>query len=402
MLPATATQSNTWFSPSPRAQRVENITKNLGLACKEFTQKAPQDTTRETTTYAIQQANLALNVLTPHIEALSHNEEWLGQLEKISLDLLALTDLKADGGKEKCKELGDAIIKLANDIKENDTESTHYIKDCLTLCTILLLIFVAPIGLVSLCFNMYCLVDQQEMIKQTPDQLKHLRHSIDVIFATLQIDPEKDGGSFDVGYSDTEKDYLKAQGYDALTFPDDATYIKVWLKVAGFGPGLRYRDKLLAQSEFVQKLSEVAREYIKYDYSKMTFGGKLHTVFFGDKLQSPKESLKTGHGICGDYAIFFADTFRFMGFGTRIVGGFTENNSSGGHWWTEIYLPKSGWIPIENVQKYTVDKEIIMDLTRANGWTPNGIIINDPFPCSFTNLYESRPYLFPLIEKEAR
>ena len=69
--------------------------------------------------------------------------------------------------------------------------------------------------------------------------------------------------------------------------------------------------------------------------------------------QGPLETLGRGWGTCRDFAVFFAEAARTLGFGARIVSGYLYDPSaallgsaaSGStHAWVELFVPGAGWI----------------------------------------------------------
>ncbi|CAN5910512.1 transglutaminase family protein [soil metagenome] len=68
--------------------------------------------------------------------------------------------------------------------------------------------------------------------------------------------------------------------------------------------------------------------------------------------QSPLQTLDRGWGSCRDLAVLFAEATRRLGFGARIISGYSYNaDRQGGtstpestHAWAEVYVPGAGWI----------------------------------------------------------
>ncbi|MGJ0510181.1 MAG: transglutaminase family protein [Methylocystis sp.] len=72
--------------------------------------------------------------------------------------------------------------------------------------------------------------------------------------------------------------------------------------------------------------------------------------------QAPDETLERGWGSCRDFAVFFVEAARCLGFGARIVSGYLYNpnqemvgSSDAGstHAWAEVYVPGAGWITFD-------------------------------------------------------
>jgi len=69
-------------------------------------------------------------------------------------------------------------------------------------------------------------------------------------------------------------------------------------------------------------------------------------------VQSPARTLELGSGSCRDFAAFFIEACRYLGFATRFVSGYLHNPESvqhgSTHAWAEVYLPGAGWIGFDN------------------------------------------------------
>jgi len=69
-------------------------------------------------------------------------------------------------------------------------------------------------------------------------------------------------------------------------------------------------------------------------------------------VQSPDETLASGSGSCRDFAAFFIEACRYLGFAARFVSGYLHNPKSkqhgSTHAWAEVYLPGAGWIGFDN------------------------------------------------------
>ncbi|MEM8868542.1 MAG: transglutaminase family protein [Verrucomicrobiota bacterium] len=69
-------------------------------------------------------------------------------------------------------------------------------------------------------------------------------------------------------------------------------------------------------------------------------------------VQTPAETMRRGSGSCRDFAAFFIEACRYLGFATRFVSGYLHNPGSmqhgSTHAWAEVYLPGAGWIGFDN------------------------------------------------------
>lgn len=69
-------------------------------------------------------------------------------------------------------------------------------------------------------------------------------------------------------------------------------------------------------------------------------------------VQNPARTLALGSGSCRDFAAFFIEACRYLGFASRFVSGYLHNPGStqhgSTHAWSEVYLPGAGWIGFDN------------------------------------------------------
>lgn len=68
--------------------------------------------------------------------------------------------------------------------------------------------------------------------------------------------------------------------------------------------------------------------------------------------QTPSRTLDLGLGSCRDMALLFVEAARSLGFGARIVSGYSYSpmNKAGTgttHAWAEVYVPGAGWISFD-------------------------------------------------------
>jgi len=74
--------------------------------------------------------------------------------------------------------------------------------------------------------------------------------------------------------------------------------------------------------------------------------------------QQPARTLDLGRGSCRDMALLFVEAARALGFGARIVSGYSYNpalQNGGGttHAWGEVYVPGAGWITFDPTNRQT-------------------------------------------------
>lgn len=69
-------------------------------------------------------------------------------------------------------------------------------------------------------------------------------------------------------------------------------------------------------------------------------------------VQSPDQTLALSSGSCRDFAAYFIEACRYLGFAARFVSGYLHNPGStqhgSTHAWAEAYLPGAGWIGFDN------------------------------------------------------
>lgn len=90
-------------------------------------------------------------------------------------------------------------------------------------------------------------------------------------------------------------------------------------------------------------------------------------------LPSPDETLKTGKGICFDYASLAAAMLRSEGIPCKLITGYVGEETY--HAWNSFYVESEGWITVEIRAK--ADEWQRVDITFAAGGMPAGEIQND-------------------------
>jgi transglutaminase-like putative cysteine protease len=106
--------------------------------------------------------------------------------------------------------------------------------------------------------------------------------------------------------------------------------------------------------------------------------------------QSPLASLDRGWGSCRDFAVLFVEAVRLLGFGARIVSGYSHDldttrlgtqGSGSTHAWAEVYLPGAGWIVFDptnqavggaNLIPVAVGRHILQLVPVAGGFFTTG------------------------------
>ena len=118
-------------------------------------------------------------------------------------------------------------------------------------------------------------------------------------------------------------------------------------------------------NDFITKVYEYVCKNIDYDKEKAA----------GIKpgyLPVPDETLKTGKGICFDYASLAASMLRSQGIPTKIIFGYVGDSGDLYHAWNMFYTEESGWVAVEF--EVSEDEWNRLDLTfSANGADSNYI-----------------------------
>ena len=82
-------------------------------------------------------------------------------------------------------------------------------------------------------------------------------------------------------------------------------------------------------------------EHIRYDRQK---AASVQSGYLPD----PDETLKTGKGICFDYASLAAAMLRSLGIPCKLIVGYVQNGGSElYHAWNSFYLKEQGWVTVE-------------------------------------------------------
>jgi len=90
-------------------------------------------------------------------------------------------------------------------------------------------------------------------------------------------------------------------------------------------------------------------------------------------VQTPGETLTVGSGTCRDFAFFFMEAARHLGFAARFVTGYlydpaTEAGGEGGdalsgggatHAWAETFVPGAGWIEFDPTNSIVAGRNLV-------------------------------------------
>ena len=103
-------------------------------------------------------------------------------------------------------------------------------------------------------------------------------------------------------------------------------------------------DELAAEStdanDFITNVFNFVCKKIKYDKKK------AETVQSG-YIPDPDETLKTGKGICIDYASLATAMLRSHGIPTKIIFGYVGEDGDLYHAWNMYYTKETGWVAVE-------------------------------------------------------
>ncbi len=139
-----------------------------------------------------------------------------------------------------------------------------------------------------------------------------------------------------------------------LQCPQDRPALEAWLRQAL--PVLPGRSL-----EVLQALSEAI--HARFDYRRREEAG----------VQTPGATLAIASGTCRDFAFFFMEAARLLGFAARFVTGYLNDPSvdaaddtgatllGGGatHAWAEIFVPGAGWIEFDPTNRIVAGHNLI-------------------------------------------
>lgn len=112
-----------------------------------------------------------------------------------------------------------------------------------------------------------------------------------------------------------------------------------------------------------------------YDYlvKNVKYDNKKAKTVQSGYLPVPDETLKTGKGICFDYAALAAAMLRSVGIPCRLITGYVDEETY--HAWNSFYLKNQGWVTVEiKAQPKSWQR---VDITFAAGGTSAEKLLND-------------------------
>ena len=107
-------------------------------------------------------------------------------------------------------------------------------------------------------------------------------------------------------------------------------------------------------------------EHIRYDRQK---AASVQSGYLPD----PDETLKTGKGICFDYAALAAGMLRSVGIPCKLITGYVEKDTY--HAWNSFYLKDQGWVTVKIQAKANSWHRV--DITFAASGTPADKLTDD-------------------------
>ena len=144
-----------------------------------------------------------------------------------------------------------------------------------------------------------------------------------------------------------------------------------------YEPFLRPSDYVnyKADSDCVKKAAELAqtagtplglvRKVYEYVCKNVKYDTKLAQTVQSGYLPVPDETLKSGKGICFDYAALSAAMLRSQGIPTKMVFGYVAPDQLY-HAWNMFYTEETGWVAVKF--EVSADSWVRLDLTfAANG-----------------------------------
>ena len=161
--------------------------------------------------------------------------------------------------------------------------------------------------------------------------------------------------TFTVALVDEFQPYLRPSDY--ASYSRDSECVQKAMELA---------EGCHTSTEVIEQIYKYVTKSVKYDKEKAA------TVQSG-YLPDPDETLRTGKGICFDYASLAAAMLRSLGIPTKVIFGYVAPNDIY-HAWNMFYTEETGW----TVVKFTVEEDnwCRMDLTFSANGSDNRFIGN--------------------------
>ena len=162
-------------------------------------------------------------------------------------------------------------------------------------------------------------------------------------------------GSADVSMEDEFQPYLRTS--QIVPYAESSDCVKLARELA---------SACDTDAEMASAVYDYLVKNVKYDNKK------AKTVQSG-YLPVPDETLKTGKGICFDYAALAAAMLRSVGIPCRLITGYVDEETY--HAWNSFYLSEQGWVTVEiKAQPKSWQR---VDITFAAGGTSAEKLLND-------------------------
>ncbi|MBN1298676.1 MAG: hypothetical protein JW997_03200 [Actinobacteria bacterium] len=165
--------------------------------------------------------------------------------------------------------------------------------------------------------------------------------------------------SMDIDYEPGDRDLKDYTGEDLFIDIDSPIITDAVIKAAG-----SEKDPVLK----AKKIYNYITSKLYYDFPRANDREY--------EFMSASEILKTGKGVCADYAILYVAMLRAAGIPSRVAAGIPsalimkeENQEIDiGHAWVELKLPGYGWIPVDITQEEGfMDTDFYMNLATEKG-----------------------------------
>ena len=178
---------------------------------------------------------------------------------------------------------------------------------------------------------------------------------------TFRVMKNISGNKYSVEY-ETSKDVELKDGFQPFLRPSD--YVSYSKDSSCVQKAKEIAEKSQTQMDVVSGIFEYVCDTVTYDKEKAA------TVESG-YLPDPDETMKTGKGICFDYASLAAAMLRSQGIPTKVIFGYVSPDGLY-HAWNMFYTKETGWVTVD----YQVDEKTWnrLDLTFSSNGTDEDFI----------------------------
>jgi transglutaminase-like putative cysteine protease len=176
------------------------------------------------------------------------------------------------------------------------------------------------VGCISLKEKANCLTIESEVVIEN-----YAEQPLDLV-----VDPR--AATFPFPYEPSER--LDLFPYRSHTWPNESKRQKDWV------------------AQFWQPGQAIETHALLEEMNKAIVSDFRYEMREAPGVQNPTVTLASGSGSCRDFAAFFIEACRYLGFAARFVSGYLHNPGSeqhgATHAWSEVYLPGAGWIGYDN------------------------------------------------------